>query len=173
MTLWTVQHIDAYNPPFPLRATTSYAMFPEAYAWMSEQLAQRVGPPPAGVKYPIWAWYQWEGKRKRCDLRCSGYAERGTPMVQLTLEVPSPIVLLSDFDAWHSVLNNSYDANNEEDFDTFNGTQEDIQRSWERCFDLQRHTPGWDFAPEEKSIQAVLWEVHPGWIKKAEYFIAK
>ncbi|WP_310603404.1 hypothetical protein [Anaerosporobacter sp.] len=27
--------------------------------------------------YDVWAWYQWEGKRKRRDIREGGHAKRG------------------------------------------------------------------------------------------------
>jgi hypothetical protein len=37
------------------------------YDWMVEQMRIRIGNPPPGVRYPVWAWHQWEGKRKKPD----------------------------------------------------------------------------------------------------------
>lgn len=74
---------------------------------MAEQMKKRIGEPPKGVIFPVWAWYQWEGMRKRPDMRVHGrnWGEKGTPIVLLTIEVPDNLVLLSDFDYWHCVLN--------------------------------------------------------------------
>ena len=33
------------------------------------------------------------------------WGEKGTPVVLLTIEIPDNLVLLSDFDYWHCVLN--------------------------------------------------------------------
>ena len=49
--------------------------------------AASVGPPPEPDCVPIWAWCQWEGKRKKPDLRCRGHLPKGQPGVRLELEV--------------------------------------------------------------------------------------
>lgn len=73
---------------------------------MDEQLAQKTGEAPSGVHYPIWAWYQWEGKHKRLAMRIHRRrCVKGTPIVLVTLEIPDQFVLLSDYDMWHCVLN--------------------------------------------------------------------
>lgn len=183
--LWTVQHIEAYKAMKEkgvLRADEQFLFCRDetesAYGWMSEQMRRRIGAPPDNVKYPVWAWYQWEGRRDRRDLRFSGYAKRGTPMVQLKFEADVKEMLLSDFDDWHQVLNNCYLADNEQDFDDFYASdhtdrQREIEASWEKIFDLQRYCSGWDTPPERKSIQAVLWEINLLQVRKAELFIAK
>ena len=149
-----------------------------AYDWMSKQLTNRVGNAPDGVRYPVWAWYQWEGKRKRRDLRFSGYARRGTPMVQIEFEIDSNSILLSDFDDWHLVLNNSYIADSEEEFDEFYAAQhtnekELIEESWHKIFHIGKAIPNWTTPLNRKSIQATLWEIRPEYIKKIEHFVAK
>ena len=53
------------------------------------------------------------------DLRLSGYAKRGTPMVQITFEADTKDFLLSDFDDWHIILAKNYIADNEQDWDDF------------------------------------------------------
>ena len=183
--LWTIQHEAAYSDfekTGVLVANEKFLFCQDdlafAYDWMSKQMNARIGNPPKGVKYPIWAWYQWEGKRKRMDQRLSGYAKRGTPLVQITFEADADSFLLSDFDEWHNVLANQYVAIDEADWDWFYGQtphpqQCDVTQSWERIFDITHFVPKWDCAPEEKSIQATLWKIHISQIKKVEHFIAK
>lgn len=184
-TLWTIQDeaaFDEFQKTGILRADPEFLIFDggfqRSYDWMVQQMCTRIGEAPLGVQYPIWAWYQWEGKRKRRDLRCSGYAQRGAPMVQITFEAERKDFLLSDFDAWHFVLNNHYLADSEQDWDTFyanvgNRNTSQIVASWNKIFDLTRYTPGWDPEPYERSIQATLWEVHMSQVKAVEHFIAK
>ena len=109
ITLWTIQHADAWvvlERDGVLRADSrrGWTEFRFAYDWMAEQMGKRIGPPPDGVPVPLWAWYQWEGRRGPRDLRQSGYAPRGTPMVQIEFEIEESQELLSDFDRWNTVL---------------------------------------------------------------------
>lgn len=105
MKLWTIQHKAAYEEMLRtgvLRANPKYILhefFRESYEWMAAQMKKRIGTPPEGVDLPVWAWYQWEGKRKRPDMR--GHvrtSDKGVPIVLLSLDVPDEHVLLSDFD---------------------------------------------------------------------------
>lgn len=183
--LWTIQHEEAFlnlEKTGVLVANENFLFCQDdllfAYNWMSKQMKARIGKPPKGVKYPIWAWYQWEGKRKRMDQRLSGYAKRGTPLVQITFEADADSFLLSDFDAWNNVLAKQYVANDEADWDRFYAQnpypkQCDVTPSWERIFDISHFSPNWDIALEKKSIQATLWKIHISQVKKTEHFIAK
>lgn len=184
-TLWTIQHARAYKMferTGVLRANDEFLFcsdeFRFAYDWMTAQMIKRVGKAPEGVHYPVWAWYQWEGQRKRRDLRFGGYAERGTPMVQITFEAESEDFLLSDFDDWHSVLCGHCISDNEHEWDRFyandggNGKDE-IIASWDKIFDLSRHISDWDCALERKSIQATLWEIRISQVIRVEHFVAK
>ena len=185
LTLWTIQHTDAYKAFMHngvLRANEDFLFCEDdlrfAYDWMAQQLAKKIGPPPLNVNYPIWAWYQWEGKKARRDLRFSGYAPRGTPMVQIEFEVDSDYVLLSDFDDWNLVLNNSYIADSENEFESFYAMEykdenERIEGSWRKIFDIEKEIPGWTTPLDKKTIQATLWEVRLEQVKKVQWFIAK
>ena len=31
------------------------------------EMKGKIGKPPEGVSYPVWAWYMWEGTRKKTD----------------------------------------------------------------------------------------------------------
>ena len=113
MVLWTIQHRAAYERMLKigtLRADERYILwgkeFLEAYRWLSDQMRTRIGLPPAGVRFPVWAWYQWEGVRARPDMRSFlwHWAPKGTPVVLMTVDVPDAQVLLSDFDYWNAVM---------------------------------------------------------------------
>lgn len=183
--LWTIQTEEAFREferNGVLRANESFLFCEDyyrfAYDWLSRQMVQRIGTPPENVRYPVWAWYQWEGKRKRMDQRLSGYAKRGTPLVQITFEADPDSFLLSDFDMWHIVLAKQYAANSEAEWDRFyeanpHPTQSDVEPSWDRIFDLSCCTPDWDCEPERKSIQATLWQIKMSQVKKVEHFLAK
>lgn len=183
--LWTIQSEAAYREfenTGILRANDNFLFceddFLFAYDWISQQMRQRIGEPPESVRYPIWAWYQWEGKRKRRDLRCSGYAMRGTPMVQITFEAAPSTFLLSDFDKWHNILAMQYVARDERDWEHFYAAnpkpqQPDVEPSWNRIFALDQYTPDWDSDPDRQCIQATLWQIEAAQVKKVEHFIAR
>ena len=78
MILWTIQPLAVYNL---LQSTGVYRCdpslafmrdYPLQYRWLCDQMSKRISPPPGGVIYPVWAWYQWEPKRKRPDLIADG-----------------------------------------------------------------------------------------------------
>lgn len=177
MILWTIQHQEAYQEMLKngvLRGNHKYItadFFEEPYAWMANQMKKRVGTPPDGVSVPVWAWYQWEGKRKRPDMRVHGRGQgyKGTPIVLLTLDVPDDKVLLSDFDYWHYVLNDW-----EIIFpiaDDIIYTDEEKRKSWENIFDICC-----SFSGEENrfpSTQATMWEIKKEWVIKAEHFVSR
>ena len=175
MKLWSIQHRIAYEnlqETGVLRANEQHLFCEEefrfAYDWMAEQMERRVGKAPEGVRYPIWAWYQWEGRRKRPDMRHHRrWGEPGTPIVLMTLEVPDELVLLSDFDMWHCVLGNGYLADTEEEEDP--ATEQEIRESWSRIFDWKRIQSNWAVP---KTTQATFWELRKDWVEKAEYFVS-
>lgn len=71
MILWTIQNKLAYESMKEtgvLRVDENYILddlFKEPYLWMASQMKKRIGNPPEGVIFPVWAWYRWEGNRKR------------------------------------------------------------------------------------------------------------
>lgn len=174
MKLWTIQHKKAYEEMLRtgvLRANSAHIFdefFRESYEWMAEQMKKRVGAPPDGVELPVWAWYQWEGMRKRTDMRHHGRAgDKRVPIVLLTIDVPDDQVLLSDFDYWHVVLNDGelifpYDEN-------ANYSKEKRHKSWDNIFDYECK-----WSNEERviglSTQATMWEIKEEWVLKVEHF---
>lgn len=179
MQLWTIQHRNAYDKMLRtgfLRADEQYFMckddplFLSAYDWMAEQMTRRIGPPPVDIKYPVWAWYRWEGKRSRPDMRKHRYwcEKKNTPIVLLTLDIPASQVLLSDFDMWHCVLNHSFCPRSPET-DIIQPTQEEILKSWDNIFRYELVTDYWT---PPKTTQATFWNLKEEWVRKAEHFIS-
>lgn len=168
MQLWTIQHHKAYENLMEkgrLTADPNYLFCGKellfAYDWMAETMKRKGVKPPPKINYPLWAWAQWEGKRKKQDLRKNGYGQSGTKMVQLTIEIDESNLLLSDFDLFHYVLN-FWDA-----------LRSKIQKSWDRIFDLEREDDGTIYGKKEsKSIQATFWELHKEQVVRADNFVA-
>lgn len=114
MILWTIQNeevLEELQREGVYHANEDYLFCRDipfieyVYDWLSSKMTDIVGASPRGVRYPVWAWHTWEGKRKRRDLREAGYGEKGTNMVQIEIEVPDENVLLSDFDLWVAAMN--------------------------------------------------------------------
>lgn len=194
MRLWTIQPRDRWeelNARGVLRGPSEGELDFEhlaAYRWMAMQMARRLGPPPAGFVLPLWAWFRWQADRPRPDLRARGHLPIGSRGVRIELEIENSSVLLSDFEAWHAVLNRHYLATSEADFDAFEAglelarrsgagetgaIQRRMEASWERIFDLT--APGYCTArnPEIRPIQATLWQIRRDQVKGLTPFIAR
>jgi hypothetical protein len=114
-----------------------------AYGWMCEQMRTRL--PAYGGHLPWWAWASPPAGRRRPDLRArqlyhAGWPA-GTPCVRLELAVPAHEVLLSDFDEWHAVLNQSPLVATEAEWDAIEALPEPEgtaarRATWPRLFDL-------------------------------------
>ena len=198
MRLWTIQHEDAYTqlmdtgvlhaPLHPVDLDDDENLHIK-YEWMVEKMRNSIGEPPSGVKFPIWAWHTYCSKHSRIDLRryiC--FMEKGTPMVQMEIEIPDDKVLLSDYDLWVAIedgqnllldsseavdefgkrlakagFNKSwYELCNVKDKSMLTeeaiSLKNEVISSWDRCFDID--APYIDFyEPKEKSIQGTFWEL--------------
>lgn len=152
--------------------------FLHAYDFISEQMKRKIGEPPKGVKYPIWAWARVgfmpkfpkpNSKRWRDIITCPGYYD-----AVLYLEVPDDQVLLSDFNRFHEVLNNFpiLDAKSEEELDATYSRYEKLPyedknrmklRSWEKIFDVEPYRT--KFETRGEFVQATFWELKPEYVK--------
>lgn len=168
MILQTVQSREAYEKmcQYGVLKSDGIHIFDEsfrmAYKWMAEQLSKKTGIKPDGEMLPVWAWYQWEGKRYP-EIKHSydeELAER-KHLVLITFNAPDDVVLLSDFDYWHFVLNDlpiSEDGKEECDF-----SEAEKEKSWQKVFEV-------DFNSDNNySIQAVLWEIKQEWVKCVDF----
>jgi hypothetical protein len=182
MRLWTIQGIEIYEQL--KREGIAYCTKPEwgdddlfvyAYHWMANQMRQRIGEPPINdIEYPMWAWYQYDSAKRNKPPRSPLEVSEGLS-AYMEIELPDSEVLLSDFSAWHHVLNqlplDDYDAISKEtgrlvdaagyhlqfaDYDR--SLQERIEKSWEAVFDINRR----DYVlgkwhRRNRSIQATFW----------------
>jgi len=160
-TYWTIQDLPAWEQAQVTKQLTGnptfiHPDFKPAYDWMVAQMQVRLLPVTPG--YPIWLW------TTRPDLRESGYAERGTPQVLLHCTLDPASVLLSDYMAWHHVLN--------EWTLTWEEAEEiDQQKSWERIFDLEalaKH-PDWGI----NTTQGVVPSIPLDQLKLVKVFTAR
>ena len=114
MILWTIQTEAAWccaRRRGVLRADGRrvWHSFRGPYRWLVREMVDRIGKPPRGVNYPIWAWAQYETAiLRRPDLRHSGHLSPGTLGVLMQFAAPEDQTLLFDFDLWHYVLNGWY-----------------------------------------------------------------
>lgn len=193
MKLWSIQPADIYTliqetgtyrfdekkaiEQFDLWAVT----FRKSYDWLAAVMNEKIGSPPEGVAYPVWAWHTYDGRRKHADLR-QRQGDRGERMVCMELEVPDSEALLSDFDAWHYVLNDFYygDSHSDEEFDrecewldslSSERQREEKEKSWQKIFDLERRDDEWD--RNGFYIQACFWELKKEYIRKVKFFKSK
>ena len=139
--------------------------FPE-YNWMVDQMKKRL--PNYNCEYPIWLWL------KRPDLRYGGHLEKGLRGVLLEVDIDENDVLLSDFIAWHCVLNNDFlSISEDEENGITNITKEE---SWERIFDLDLLRQS-EYVLENISdvdvIQGVTGKIDIKNIKLIKEFVAK
>lgn len=172
MRLWTIQPKTILeiieekgqfrcNPKQSELLTEYSSTYKPAYNWLVAHMRRRIGRPPVGIKYPIWAWHTFDGKHRKPDLRKAEFKNYSEPMVCIEIEIPDKQVLLSDEEDWHVVLNNIYfaDAESGEDFDLEHAwfdslprqEQKEIkQKSWEKIFKI---------TSQNRYVQATFWEL--------------
>lgn len=195
MILWTIQEENAYEQLINngvYRADASlifdkyYSAYKMHYDWLVEKMKNLIGNPPDGVEYPIWAWHTWEGKRKRRDLRCSRYGQKGKKKIQMEIEIPDTQVFLTDFDLWCAMMSGfNLNIKSEEDFDKDNSDfemaeksencelyREEIIKSWDKCIGCDQSINNM-FMYKERSVQATFWELHKDQIRKVWHFTCR
>ena len=177
LKLWTIhdkKFFDLILEKEETKADWNFISFPEfkePYLYMISQMKKR-GIPIDDNHPPIWAW------EKKPDLRRGGHLEQGTEGVRIEISVPESLVLLSDFDAWHFVLNNTYIGYSEEEFDEYfklekpNRYDKLKKSSWEQIFkDYPKNTD--HFAAKDRVFQATLPYIKKEWIRSYKFFKGK
>ena len=170
------------------------------YDWLSAKMTDKVGAPPSSVRYPVWAWHTWEGKREKRNLRGKGFGNKGERLVQLEIEVPDGEVVLSDFHLWVAVMN-LWNLNIRSEDDAEELYKRLREKGFELCDSLffledkrvviedpelealkKEVIKSWDqcfeidapyndyFEGPEKSIQATFWELKIEQIRKIWHF---
>ena len=188
MRLWTSQTIEFYNELMEkgIAYCTRVSEFAQendfAYQWMAQQMKKRIGEPPLSeIKLPVWAWYQYESKkRNKPPLSDGGKTNPGQREMMIEFEAPDEIVLLSGFVLWHHPLNgwdlcvDKRAAKRVDEYlhTDFKNKPEEIQKlivdSWDLIFDLDfRHKCFVTKHKKNRSIQATLWYIRKEWIISA------
>lgn len=186
MILWTIQPAEIYEL---IRREGVYRCDPErcpdsylfrSYDWLAEKMGKKIGPPPEGVIYPVWAWYRHNGKHRKPDLRSArwDYGEGGKAYVCMELSLSRDRVVLSDFDDWHCILNDFLISYSEEEYDALEKTCEPLPESKKRAFkdrnrmrvfNIRRLENDW--TPRGRWVQATFWELRREDIRKVRHFI--
>jgi hypothetical protein len=145
MRLWTLQEKDAHQRL--LDRGVLYGdwrrlddrSFKPAYKWLCTQMEGR-GIPLKG-RPPMWAWAH------KPDMRMAAHLYRGQHgMIRLELEVPDGLVLLSNYEAWHCVLNDHFLVTCGEEVEgMFDHPRDEVEESWKKIFDHELITglPGY------------------------------
>ncbi|CAM4401654.1 hypothetical protein BAMA_18290 [Bacillus manliponensis] len=133
-TFWTIQSIEKWQEVKDIGYLTGaydyvWPEFIEPYQWMVQQMKSRIKDCNQ-EDAPIWLWTE------RPDLRRSGHLGKGERGVLLKVDIDDKRVLLSDFQAWHFVLDGTYCNVEAKEDSELNLSSESIQRSWEKIFDL-------------------------------------
>lgn len=187
MILWTMQPIGVWSiiqntgvyrcdPAISLMRETGFA---DRYEWLIRQMKMRIGPPPDGVTFPVWAWYIQNGKRKKPDLRGERwrYGPGDEDYACIEFEIPDDQVVLSDFDLWSIILCNGLISETEEEdlrqeacWDSLSPEEQEIYRdkNWERVFDITPLDNHW--IKRGDWVQATLWELRKENIRAVRLF---
>ena len=163
LTLWTIQTFEAFKALQDKEILYGdwrricYRDFKRSYLWMISQMEQR-GLSTLG-KPPFWAW------EKKPDLRQRAHLESGKKGVRLKLQVPRNLVLFSNWEAWHFVLNDWRITAVDTDDD--NVLKE--PKNWEVIFD-EKISSTYDF---NEIRQACLPYLDLIWVTNYQYFTAR
>ncbi|MEW4370546.1 DUF3841 domain-containing protein [Paenibacillus kandeliae] len=132
---WTVQSLEAWDAAQRsgfLHGHPEHIMFMKPYHWMMSQMGQRL--PGYDGSYPVWVWPQ------QPDLQELHHYTGRQQCVCLTLRLQPEDVLLSDFEEWHAVLNDTFNARNHREWQRYRAGYGMIskEQSWQRIFDTER-----------------------------------
>lgn len=114
---------------------------------------------------------------------------KGTLAVRIELELDDDRVILSDFDAWHYVLNGWFLSLSEKEEVAFYKHLESagvnqrwpypepfhsrVVSSWQRIFDLKAGNPEWLGSPFKRSIQATFRELKLSQVRSVDRFTTR
>ena len=159
----------------------NYKDFYDAYNWLVKEMIKRKIYPVEKDTLPLWCWYKYDGKNK-LDLRHSGLGIPKEKQVCLELEVSENQILLSDYGAWHFVLNNAWydNSTNEREFDKLHDwfdklpykEQNELRiKSWQKIFDITPVRNEW--SSKGYYVQGTFWVITKSMIVKTKEFIAR
>ncbi|WP_010093557.1 DUF3841 domain-containing protein [Ornithinibacillus scapharcae] len=168
---YTNQTIEAYNKLAEngcLTGDSDYVDrdFLRPYKWIIEQMKKRIN---HDGSYPIWVW------TRKPNVNDEGHLPKGTKGVCLTIEVPDDKVLLSDFDAWHCVLNDGFCSLTEQEYELFELGKSKVtkEHSWERIFNLELLQKSEIWRGNDMIVQGVTSNISKDQIINIQHFTAR
>lgn len=190
--IWETIQKEGFYHPFDLFNKSEFLKenlkqswgFAQSYQWLKEKMLQKGIVHYKHNEHIIWAWQQWSGNKLKPDKRYSSvFSFYDEPFVMMELEIDPNRVLLTDYDAWHFVLNYWMLASEEESdkfCKTYNyfkekpllNSEADIQlkKSWENIFDLKKVRTLLEYPREQQCVQATFFEIFKDDVKKVHYF---
>ena len=188
MTLWTMQPVQIWNMIQetgvyrcnPAKSSMLELEFTSKYSWLIRQMEKRIGPPPDGVEYPVWAWHTQKWKHTMPDLRSErwSYGSGDEEYTCIEFELPDNQVLLSDFDAWCIILNDGLPGESEAEsdrmdayYDTLTPDEQEAfkNENWQGAFDLTPMDNDW--MTRGRWIQATVWKLRKEMIRDVRFFV--
>lgn len=182
MRLWTIQPIEVLEiikqkGEFVCNPVYSDSDFKRAYYWLVKQMDSRGIEHPYGLELPIWAWYKTDWENKKPDLEQEDFSDKRENLVCIELEIDDKDVLLSDFYAWHYVLNDSFldSSHDEKEWDLQQGWYDALapekrqgvkEESWNDIFNITPTQNEW--MARGRDVQAVFWKITKEMIKGYE-----
>ena len=173
-TYWTIQSFEKWleiqekgyligNPDFV------DPDFVDAYNWLIKKMNEKNIVNNQG-ECPIWLWTE------RPDLRKKGYLPSKKQGVLLKINIEDSRVLLSDYEAWHFVLNNWYfniDMEEDEIDEMYEKgiSRSELEESWELIFDLDYLNNHPDWGP--RLIQGITNKISLSEITLVKTFIGR
>lgn len=79
--------------------------FLDSYDWLENKMRKMLPTSDITCVHPIWAWYKYNGEAP--NIKNKGFLSKGKIAYLIKFEVDDNLVLLSDFNKWHLILNHS------------------------------------------------------------------
>lgn len=184
MKVWTLQPIEIWDllqKEKIIYGKEKYVdeYFLSSYKWMMQQMENKL--PDYTGNPPIWVWVQ-----PKPDLRSSHGFEKGQRAVRLELEIPEARILISDYDAWHCVLNGWYLNFTDEEEKEFDKERNDIRlfeempeqlktkivNSWDRIFEIDK-LKNTEWTADKQYLQGVIDGLYLSDVKKVKEFVSR
>lgn len=107
-------------------------------------------------------------------MRSTGHFRGGTKCVRLKIELDEKDVLVSDFERWHTVLNDSFCSDNEVEDEQFDNGKLSItkEESWQRIFELNRKVDK-EWTGSGEWLQGVTGRIPLDRVISVEHFVTR
>ncbi len=185
--LHTLEKIFVYFPYGNFAQNPSFLDSPSflfAYSWLIKKMQERNISYQFNSKNMIWSWFLIDGVNKIDKRKSFTRNFQNKPFALLELDIPEQRLLLSDFDAWHYVLNywpiNIEEKNINFDFYQHKPYDQDFHKyahplehqkildSWNLIFDLKKSSEILEIS--SPNVQATFFEIFSNDVKKIHIF---